>query len=202
MRGVFGPGTLVLGAAAAALLGFLAVGFLLPSTWEASAESRIRLPPSELQAYLDSPEGWLLWTPWPDSGLVRTGPPRGAGAQLAWDDSELGSGRFTVESADAGGGVTYTVDVQGEGGSPMRTRGAVVLQPDEDGTVLRWRESGDLGSNPLMGYWALFMERAQGAEMEKSLDRLADLVAQSGTPPPGDTARVATDSTSSPGPTR
>lgn len=174
LRGVFGPGTLVLGAAAVLLVSFLALGFVLPGRWEAGVEARLPVPASALRRYLDSPEGWQAWTTWPDSALVRTGPDRGAGSAISWDDPELGAGTLTIEEARADG-VTYAVEVEGAGGSVMRTRGVVDLTPTDDSTVVRWRERGDLGANPLMGYWALFMGRAQSAEMQKSLDRLGEV---------------------------
>lgn len=187
MRGIFGPGTLVLGGAAVLLVAFLAVGFVLPGRWEAHAEARLAVPAEALRPYLDSPEGWRAWTTWPDSALVRTGPERGPGAAISWDDAELGAGTFRVETVGADGGVTYTVEVEGAAGGLMRTEGSVVLTPAGDSTSVRWRERGDLGANPLMGYWALLMERAQGAEMQKGLERLG---------------AVAGEATSVPGPTR
>lgn len=177
VRTMLGPGTLVLGAGAALLIGFLAAGLLLPGTWEAQVEARVPVSAIELLAYLDSPEGWREWTTWPDSALTRSGPDRGAGAALSWDDEELGTGTFRIDAVDAEGGVIYSVEVEGAGGGMMRTEGRLVLAPAGDSTDVRWQESGDLGGNPLMGYWALFMERAQGAEMRKSLERLAEVAA-------------------------
>ena len=59
----------------------------------------------------------------------------------------------------------------------MRTDGSVSITPVADGGVsIRWTETGDLGRNPIMGYWALSMERAQSVEMAKGLDRLAEIV--------------------------
>lgn len=221
MRGVFGPGTIVLGGGAVLLIGFLALGFFLPGTWTATVESTLSVPTSRLRPYLDAPEGWRAWTTWPDSGLTRSGPERGAGARMAWDDPDVGSGSFTIEAVEPDGGVTYAVEVAGEAGSPMRTRGRIDLRSEAGRTEVRWTEEGDLGSNPLMGYWALFMERAQSAEMSKSLERLEEVAAgdtASTAPggsasPAGPEARPAgsgahpadpdtVDSTSSPGPTR
>lgn len=206
MRGVFGPGTIVLGGGAVLLIGFLALGFLLPGTWTATVESTLAVPTSRLLPYLDAPEGWRAWTTWPDSGLTRSGPERGAGARMAWDDPDVGSGSFTIEAVDPDEGVTYAVEVAGEAGSPMRTRGSIDLRSEPGRTVVRWTEEGDLGSNPLMGYWALFMERAQSAEMSKSLDHLADVAAGDTTRSPAATEPLPSlervDSTSSPAPTR
>lgn len=181
IRGVFGPGTLVLGGGAALLVGFLAVGFILPSTWQATAEARIDAPMDSVQALLDSPEGWRRWTPWPDSTAPAPGPEKGPGASMTWSDPELGSGAFRIVDVDVGASVNgprtivYAVEVEGAAGGALRTQGTVTLEAVGASTRVVWQEEGDLGSNPLMGYWALSMERAQGTEMGKSLDRLAEV---------------------------
>jgi len=174
-RGLFGPGPIVLGGGSLLLGAFLAVGFVLPGTWRAEAQASLAVGVDELRPLLDSPEGWRRWTQWPDSGLDRSGPERGAGARIAWSSRELGTGSFRIDQVSATR-VAYTVDVQGVGRETMRTVGPITLDVEPDGTPVRWRESGDLGRNPLMGYWALSMERAQSAEMEKSLSRLARIV--------------------------
>lgn len=166
------PGCMVLGGGAAALALLLGVGWLLPGTWSAERTLVLAAPPGAVYALADSPEGWKRWTPWPDSGLVRAGPPRGAGARLSWDDEELGDGRFEIVEASPDSLVVYRVVVQ-EG--TMFTDGTLRLAPEGDGTRVTWREQGDFGANPLMGYWARFMEHAQGAELEKALVRLGAL---------------------------
>ena len=175
-RGLFGPGTIVLGGGAAFLVVLLVIGFFLPTAWEASAELQMDATPDDLMAFLDSPEGWRVWTEWPDSGLTRTGPERGTGASIGWNDRELGSGSFTIGQILDGSSVRYEVAVDGAANTVMRTSGSISMQPTSDGTLVRWAEEGDLGSNPLMGYWARSMAKAQSAEMTKGLDRLSRAV--------------------------
>jgi len=176
IRGLFGPGTIVLGGGAVLMIVFLAIGFFLPGSWAATAETTIAATPEALLEYLDSPEGWRTWTPWPDS-IARTGPERGAGAIISWESREFGTGSFQIaESALTG--VAYAVSVVGAGETPMRTVGTVTLTPANGGTRVVWEESGDLGRNPLMGYWAMSMDRAQSTELGKSLDRLAEVVGE------------------------
>ena len=170
-RTPFSIGVVVLGGGALVLSALLLIGFLLPTDWTAEASSRLPAAPSEVYALLDSPEGWQAWTPWPDSGLVRDGPERGVGAELRWDDRELGSGSFRIVEASADRRVGYEVEVAG---GSMRTSGTVTLRPEGSGVRVEWGESGDLGRNPLMGYWAFFMSRAQTAELEKGLIRLGE----------------------------
>jgi uncharacterized protein YndB with AHSA1/START domain len=172
-------GAKILGTGAALLLTFLLVGYLLPSDWEASAERVIPTSVDAVMPYLDAPEGWKQWTPWPENGVTRSGPEHGTGARLSWDDPELGSGSFTLESVDPDR-VTYTVDV-GEGS--MVAHGTVRLTSEDGWIRVQWREEGDLGGNPLMGYWALSMGRAQGEELAKGLERLEGLVTGSASAP-------------------
>lgn len=172
MRGLFGPGTIILGGVAVLLIGFLAVGVFLPKEWEASAEATIAAAPAELIPLVDSPEAWRRWTAWPDSGLTRSGPDRGPGASISWSDRELGSGSFTIHEVDPAG-VDYAVEVEGAGNSVLTTNGEITFTTQPGGTFVRWSESGDLGPNPLMGYWAIAMKRAQSTEMSKGLVRLA-----------------------------
>ena len=74
----------------------------------------------------------------------------------------------------AGERVRYRVEV--EGGS-MITEGTIDLERLADGTEgtrVTWRETGDFGWNPILGYVARAMDRLQGREMEVGLERLRD----------------------------
>lgn len=168
----FSIGTRILGGGAVLLVGFLLVGFLLPTDWEADAAHVVSASAEDVLPYLDSPEGWQEWTPWPENGVERSGPARGAGARLSWDDPDVGTGSFTLEAADPGR-VEYSVNV---GDGAMLSTGVITLTPADGGVRVDWHEEGDLGRNPLMGYWALSMGRAQGEELAKGLERLDSLV--------------------------
>jgi uncharacterized protein YndB with AHSA1/START domain len=171
------PGVLILGGAAVVLMLVMLVGFLLPTDWEARATAVVDAPQETIFTYLDSPEGWRAWTPWPDSSVVRSGPPHGTGAELSWDDDELGSGSFRLVEVTPSRRVRYEVEV---GGGAMRTTGTVTLLSSTDGSgvLVSWRENGNLGRNPLMGFWVFFMGRAQSAELEKGLGRLVALAVE------------------------
>jgi len=171
------PGVIILGGAALFLGAVMLVGLLLPTDWEAHATTVVQAPPETIFTYLDSPEGWRAWTPWPDSSVVRSGPERGRGAELSWSDDELGAGRFRLVEVSPYHRVRYEVEVSG---GAMRTSGSVSLLDSTDGSgvLVSWREEGNLGRNPLMGFWVFFMSRAQSTELEKGLERLADLAAR------------------------
>jgi uncharacterized protein YndB with AHSA1/START domain len=176
----FGLAPRVLGGGALLLLLFLGVGVALPGTWAAERSALLSAPPSAVFPLLESPSAWRLWTAWPDSGLVASGPEQGVGARLSWNDRELGDGAFEIVEATPLERVRYRVEVQG---GSMRTDGTFTLAPEGNGTRLTWREQGDFGGNPLMGYWARFMERVQGRELEKALARLERLASKSAASP-------------------
>lgn len=169
----FSIGTRVLGGGAVLLILFLVVGFLLPATWSAQGVVQIDAPPEAVFPWLDSPRAWTRWTPWPDTGLAMEGPAHGVGAAISWDNATLGDGRFEVLNADSPSMVRYRVEVQKR---TMRTDGTLHVEPRDGGSFVRWQEQGDFGHNPLMGYWARFMRKAQSAEMSKDLTRLKGLV--------------------------
>jgi uncharacterized protein YndB with AHSA1/START domain len=170
----FSLGTRILAGGALVLALFLLVGYLLPTDWEANAENLAELPAEAVFRFIDSPEGWRDWTTWPESGVERSGPGRGEGARLAWNDPELGSGSFTLTRVVRPERVEYTVDV----GASMLTEGVLTLSEEPGGVRITWRERGNLGQNPLMGYWALSMDRAQSDELVKGLERLAVVAAE------------------------
>ncbi len=169
MRGPFSPGVIFLGGGALMLSALLLIGYLLPSDWEAEVSAFVPAAPDVVYTFLDSPEGWQRWTPWPESGVQRSGPARGAGASLSWNDPDLGAGSFTISSASQPSRVAYDVVID-EGA--IRADGTVDVTPEGGGSRVTWRERGDFGWNPLMGYWALSMSRAQTDELTKGLDRL------------------------------
>lgn len=193
-RSPFSWGTRVLAAGALLFVVVLGIGALLPGTWHAEGSRVLPASPARILPWLESPEGWRGWTPWPEVGVERTGPERGEGATLSWRHPDMGRGSFEIVAVDAPRRVDYRVLV--EGGS-LRTEGRVELEPQEAGTRVTWTEEGDFGWNPLMGYWALAMERVQGEELQKGLERLEEVVAGGGSPEPLPPAAPSEDSTRS-----
>lgn len=165
----------ILGGLAVLLALFLLGGILLPGTWSAERSLTVEASPEAIFPWLDSPARWDRWTPWDDMESTFEGPARGEGATRRWSDDVYGSGVFTIVASTVPRRVGYRVTV--EDGS-IRTEGELVLEPRDGRTRITWRESGDFGWNPLMGYVALGMDRRQGAQLEEGLRRLAALVGE------------------------
>jgi hypothetical protein len=164
----------VVASLAALLALFLVGGFLLPGTWSTERSRTMSLPADSIFPYVDVLARWEEWSPWPGVEIERTGPPRGTGAMMRWDDPFTGDGIFRIVESRGDSLLRYEVRV--EGGS-IRTDGSFRLQSRGPArTRVTWTESGDFGWNPLLGYAALTMERAQGKELEHGLARLEAVV--------------------------
>lgn len=163
----------IFGLLAGLLVLFLLVGILLPGTWEANADIFLRHPPEKVFPFLDTPEAWEEWAAIPAEGTEVYGPHRGVGSGVRWSDPQYGDGQMEISASVRDASVEYAVTV--EGGS-LLIQGAMVLEPEGDGTRVRWRESGDFGWNPLLGYTARGMKDSQGAALRASLERLGELL--------------------------
>lgn len=166
----------VLTAAIGMLVLAMLVGVLLSGRWQVERSALVAAPPATVFAWLDDPRRWDEWAPLGDVKTTFSGPARGAGATRSWDHPELGDGVFRIVSTIPDHEVRYHVEVQ-EGS--LITDGTIELAPEGTGTRVTWRENGDFGRNPLMGYTARSMDRMQGPQMELTLARLAEKVAAS-----------------------
>lgn len=184
---------LVLGALAVLFGGFMVVGFILSGRWEATRTAEIEASREVVFALIDSSREWEAWTPSPETGIEHFGPERGPGSGHRWDDPEYGRGEFRIVEADAPSDLRYEVLVEGDA---IRIEGHLELDAVPGGTRVSWREVGDFGRNPLLGYVARRMGELQGAQLESSLSELARLVeseAGSEAPPPAEGATSRPD---------
>lgn len=155
------------------LLAFVGVGFLLSGEWSAERARVLEATPEVIFPYLEDLEQWKHWSSMAQVEGQLSAPSRGPGATLKWDDPQWGAGQFELLRVGPLQWVEYRVSV--EDGS-METLGRIQLVEGADGTTLTWREEGHFGWNPLLSYFALGMERMQGEELDKALDRLQELV--------------------------
>ena len=164
----------VLASLAVLLILMVGVGVALPGTWTAEGETTLAAGPESVFPWLNAPSLWQRWNPWPDVQVTSSGPEAGVGATMAWDDPYAGSGHFRIVESHPPDRLVYQVEVQG---GSIRMRGVFELTAlAEGGTRVHWREDGDFGWNPLMGYAALTMHRVQSVEIERGLERLRSAI--------------------------
>ena len=169
--------TVVLGTGALLLLLFLGGGVLLPGTWRAQASLVIDAEAVAIFPYLATPSLWEEWTPPMGDGVELTGARSGEGAGRRWSDPVYGSGGFRIERSEELARVEYRVEVEG---GAIVVVGVLELSRHADGTVVQWREDGEVGWNPLLRYAALGMGESQSQQLAESLARLCALVEGAG----------------------
>jgi len=152
------------------LLAFVVVGFLLPGRWETERARQVDVGPDSAWTVISDLSRWQSWSSLGEVDGTLSDPPDSVGSTLEWDDSVWGQGVLRITALRQGQEVEYEVAVDD---GDIQTRGRIRLAPGPSGsTDIVWRESGDMGWNPLLAYFALGMDRMQGQELEKALDRL------------------------------
>ena len=159
----------VFGGIGAVLVTLMLIGLVLPGTWAAEASIQIEAEPAEVFPFLNDLSRWDTWTNWGEIDSELSDPSRGVGASRAWDDPNFGSGSVTITGSGSPTFVRYEVEV--EGGASVT--GELRIQALGGASRVTWREEGDFGRNPLMGYVARGMAKSQGAQLAEGLEKLA-----------------------------
>ena len=158
----------VFGGIGTVLVALLLIGFILPGTWSAEASIQIEAAPAEVFPYLNDLSRWDTWTNWGDIESELSDPPRSVGASRSWDDPNFGTGSVTITSSSAPTLVRYEVEVEGR----ASVNGELRIEALGGMSRVTWREEGDLGRNPLMGYVARNMSKSQGTQLAEGLEKL------------------------------
>jgi uncharacterized protein YndB with AHSA1/START domain len=162
------------------LLGLAALlfvgGYALSPQFKAVRSVTINAPADKVYALLADPREWKRWTVWnrrdPAMAVTYSGPPSGAGAGWAWKSASEGDGRMTFTAAEPGRRVAYDLYFPDFG---TTSTGDLLLTPDGAGTKVTWTMNGNMGSNPLFRWMALFADKMVGTDFEAGLANLKAL---------------------------
>ncbi|WII72595.1 SRPBCC family protein [Bdellovibrio sp. 22V] len=156
------------------ILVLLFIGLLLPARWSVERSVYIQAPPTTIYPLVANfKEGWTQWSAFdyedPAIKYAYSGPLEGKGASRSWVSAKMGNGSQTITKADPLSGVEFELLMEG---NSFRMKGEIIFTPSGEGTQVKWRDSGDVGANPVYRYLALFMDKFMGETFEKSLDSL------------------------------
>ena len=165
---------------AIALVGLLALlyigGYALSPKFTAARSTRIAAPPDKVYALIADPREWKRWTVWNQRDLAMqitySGPPSGAGAGWAWKSKSEGDGKMTFTAAEPNRRLAYELFFPDFG---TTSTGALELATADASTKVTWSMNGDMGSNPLLRWIALFGDRMVGPDFEAGLANLKAL---------------------------
>ena len=169
-----------LGAIVVLVLGFVLVGFALPSQYSVERQLVINAPPERIYPLVAAPKRWMQWSIWtrrdPAMSIAYFGPESGTGAGWRWDSHTEGRGEMTFTSADPARGLSYKLYFPDYNST---STGDFLLAAEGNGTRVTWSNQGDLGNNPLMHYMAAAMDRLVGPDFEAGLVNLKMLAEKS-----------------------
>ena len=157
-----------------ALVALLFVGgYALSPEFRAVRSTVIKAPAEKVYALVADPREWKRWTVWnqrdPAMTITYSGPATGAGAGWAWQSKTEGDGKMTFTAADPGKRVAYELFFPDFG---TTSTGAIELTAEGSGTKVSWSMNGNMGSNPLFRWMALFGDKMVGPDFEAGLANL------------------------------
>ncbi len=149
------------------------IGFFLPAKYEAQRSIVIKAPPEKIQALVDAPKAWMLWSPWnardPNMKITYSGPERGTGAKWSWISKSEGNGTMEMNEIVPVNKVKYTLTMEGMG-APSQSE--ITFTPAGADTKVNWRMYGEHGMNPIHRWFSLFMDKLVGPDFEAGLAKL------------------------------
>lgn len=160
----------------ALVLLLLAGGYALSPKFTAARSTTVNAPADKVYGLIADPREWKRWSVWnqrdPAMAISYSGPASGAGAAWEWKSKSQGDGKMTFTAAEPGKRVAFELFFPDFGTTSM---GTLDLAPVGGGTRVTWTMNGDMGSNPLYRWMALFMDRMVGPDFEAGLANLKAL---------------------------
>ena len=151
-------------------------GYALSPKFSVARTTTVAAPAGKLYALIADPREWKRWTVWnqrdPSMQISYSGPGSGAGAGWAWKSTSEGDGKMTFTTAEPNRRLAYELFFPDFG---TTSTGALSLAPEGAATKVTWSMDGDMGSNPLFRWMALFGDRMVGPDFEAGLANLMAL---------------------------
>ncbi|MEE9327824.1 MAG: SRPBCC family protein [Cocleimonas sp.] len=160
------------------LLVVLAVGsFLLPQKQHVERHIEISASAAKIYPHLAKPKLFHQWSPWskidPKMKVEYSGAEMGEGASMSWqsENSDVGSGSWTITKAVKNKSLDVAMDFGDEGGATSFFKLEASAENSEKTTVT-WGFDTDAGMNPIMRWLGLMMDKMVGSEYAKGLASL------------------------------
>jgi len=153
---------------------------LLSPKFRVSTHTTVQAPPDKIFALVADPRRWKEWSVWnrrdPAMQITYSGPPSGTGAAWAWKSTSEGDGKMTFTAAEPGRRVAYDLYFPDFG---TTSKGDLTFAADGAGTRVTWTMDGDMGSNLLFRWFALFADGMVRKDFDAGLANLKALAEKS-----------------------
>jgi hypothetical protein len=166
----------IVGGLAVLILLLVLAGFFFPRSYRVERVAVMKARPEAVHAQVADLRAWKTWGAWqerdPGMKMSYSEKTTGVGAWSAWESKKEGSGKMTITSVTPTK-VVYELEFPDFG---TKSNGSVELVPDTAGTRVVWIDQGDLGMNPVMRWFGLFIEGMIGPDFEKGLANIKRIV--------------------------
>ncbi len=156
---------------------FVAVGFILPSNYQVQREITINASADKIYPNIVNLKSWPQWAVWfmrdPNMAVSFSGPDRAIGMQTSWESESQGNGEMEIVSLKHNREIIYHLHFPDY---EMSSTGVIKLTDTDQGTLVTWSDSGDLGMNPVNRYMSLMIDGMIGPDFELGLENLKTVV--------------------------
>ena len=154
-------------------------GLLLSPRFSITRSAQIAAPPERVYGLVASPRAWKQWSVWnqrdPQMQMSYSGAETGAGAVWEWKSASQGDGRMRFTAAEPPQRLDYELFFPDFG---TTSTGELLFAAKDGGTLVSWTMHGDMGTNPLYRWFALFADSTVGTDFAGGLDNLKALAEQ------------------------
>jgi uncharacterized protein YndB with AHSA1/START domain len=145
-------------------------GYALSPKFTVARSTVVNAPPPKVYGLIASPRQWKQWSVWnqrdPAMQIDYSGPDSGAGAVWAWKSKSEGDGKMTFTAAEPDKRLAYDLYFPDFG---TTSSGHFDLTAEGSGTRVTWTMNGDMGSNPMFRWIALFADSMVGKDFQAGL---------------------------------
>lgn len=153
-------------------------GFLLPAQFSAERSTTIDASEDIVFDTLATITTWPRWNPWleggKDDGQITFGDTlQGEGSVVYMNKGESDVSKIRIVSVAP---VRKEIDVQLQIAGQFNLAATIVVRQSNYGTLIEWREKGELGMNPVQRYIALAMPALLGKTIDQGLTNLKQIL--------------------------
>ena len=159
------------------IIGLLIIGLFLPKQYNVERSIFINAEPQHIYTDVVDLREWKNWGVWfkrdPNMVLHYSGPDRAIGMRSTWESDTEGNGEMEITHLEFNKKVVYSLYFPE---FDMGSVGEIELEPTPDGTLVTWRDKGEVGNNPIDRYFVLIMDELIGPDFEMGLENLKTIV--------------------------
>ncbi len=168
---IFKKALIVLGLA---LVVLFVIGFLLPSEVHVQRSVIIGATPAEIHPFIVDLKRWSEWEPW-NQEMDPTVVYSYGDSEMTWTGDKMGTGTLKITKSEPGVGIWYSINFNH---GSMSSMGTILYQAVPEGTEVVWKDTFELGKNPINRYFGLLMNSMIGADFDKGLAKLKEVTTQ------------------------